>query len=386
MIQTQEELIENALLYFKRGDFSLGYRTLLDASLNTDSTEIFIKVLDFVEKYENESSDDKSSLLLLFTECCNQLKKIKIEFKNLVGTTILKADNITKDYNKGRFVLGPVNIELKKGDIFGLVGENGNGKTTLLTVLASLNKVSAGSLEYSFSSKNKDAYDVLSKLVYIPQRTAVWYGKVLDNLKFTLVHYGVKGKKNDLLVLMMVARFGLWKYKDLKWSELSSGYKMRFELARTMLRKPEIILLDEPLANLDILAQQIILEDLKMMSKSPVNPIAMVFSSQQLYEVEKISDEVIYLRNGKPSNELNIAEKTAKQLIIELDATNSREELETVFKELNLEKLEFNGGVYILYFKDEITFNNVLNTIASHQLNVTYIRDISKSTRRFFVY
>ncbi|WP_282071838.1 ATP-binding cassette domain-containing protein [Polaribacter atrinae] len=385
MIQTQEELIENALLYFKRGDFSLGYRTLLDASLNTDSVEVFTKVLDFVEKYETESSDDKSSLLLLFTECCNQLKNIKIETKNLVGTTILKAENITKDYNSGRFVLGPVNIELKKGDIFGLVGENGNGKTTLLTVLASLNKVSAGSLEYSFSSKNKDAYDVLSKLVYIPQRTAVWYGKVLDNLKFALVHYGVKGKKNDLLVLMMVARFGLWKYKDLKWSELSSGYKMRFELARTMLRKPEIILLDEPLANLDILAQQIILEDLKMMSKSPVNPIAMVFSSQQLYEVEKISDEVIYLRNGKPSNELNIAEKTEKQLIIELDATNSREELETVFKELNLEKLEFNGGVYILYFKDEITFNNVLNTIAIHQLNVTYIRDISKSTRRFFV-
>ncbi|WP_166386157.1 ATP-binding cassette domain-containing protein [Polaribacter sp. 11A2H] len=386
MIQTQEELIENALLYFKRGDFSLGYRTLLDASLNTDSTEIFTKVLDFVEKYENESSDDKSSLLLLFTECCNQLKKIKIETKNLVGTPILKAENITKDYNKGRFVLGPVNIELKKGDVFGLVGENGNGKTTLLTVLASLNKVSAGSLEYSFSSKNKDAYNVLSKLVYIPQRTAVWYGKVLDNLKFALVHYGVKGKKNDLLVLMMVARFGLWKYKDLKWSELSSGYKMRFELARTMLRKPEIILLDEPLANLDILAQQIILEDLKMMSKSPVNPIAMVFSSQQLYEVEKISDEVIYLRNGKPSNQLNIEGKTAKQLIIELDATNAREELETVFKELNLEKLEFNGGVYILYFKHEITFNIVLNTIASHQLNVTYIRDISKSTRRFFVY
>ncbi|WP_373941674.1 hypothetical protein OEG92_19380 [Polaribacter sejongensis] len=118
MIQTQEELIENALLYFKRGDFSLGYRTLLDASLNTDSVEVFTKVLDFVEKYENESSDDKSSLLLLFTECCNQLKKIKIETKNLVGTTILKADNITKDYNKGRFVLGPRKYRIEKRRYF----------------------------------------------------------------------------------------------------------------------------------------------------------------------------------------------------------------------------------------------------------------------------
>jgi ABC-2 type transport system ATP-binding protein len=386
MIETQEELIEKSLLYFKRGDFSLGYRTLLDVSLNTDSEKIFIKVLDFVEKYENESSDDKASLLSLFTECYNTVKSIKIAPKNTVGQTILVAENITKNYNKGRFVLGPVNIELKKGDIFGLVGENGNGKTTLLTVLASLNKQSSGVLKYSFSATTNDNYEVLSKLVYIPQRTAVWYGKVLDNLKFTLVQHGVKGKKNDLLVLMMVARFGLWKYKDLKWSELSSGYKMRFELARTMLRNPEIILLDEPLANLDILAQQIILEDLKMMSKSPVNPIAMVFSSQQVYEVEKISDELIYLRNGKPSNHLNLEKKDKNYLVIELDAESSREDLESVFNELQLEKLEFNGGVYILYFKENITFNDVLIGIAKNQLKVEYIRNISNSTRRFFVY
>ena len=384
MINTQEELINNSLLYFKRGDFSLGYRTLLDASLNTDSEKIFIKILDFVEKYESESSEDKSLLLSLFSECAEVIRSIKIESKNLVGTTILKGENITKNYNKGRFVLGPINVELKKGDIFGLVGENGNGKTTLLTALASLNKISSGKLEYSFSTKTKDNFDLLSKLVYIPQRTAVWYGKVLDNLKFALVNHGVKGEKNDLLVLMMVARFGLWKYKDLKWSELSSGYKMRFELARTMLRKPEIILLDEPLANLDILAQQIILEDLKMMSKSPVNPIAMVFSSQQLYEVEKISDAVIYLRNGKPTEDLNNEEEN--KLIIELDSDNSREELEQAFEAIQLEKLEFNGGVYILYFKEQITFNDVLIAIAKKELKAAYIRNISNSTRRFFVY
>jgi len=386
MIQTQEQLIENALLYFKRGDFSLGYRTLLDTALNTDSEEIFKKLLAFIEIYEKESSEDKSSLLSSFQECATEISKIKIEPQSGLGETILKAEKITKNYNKGRFILGPVDVDLKKGDIFGLVGENGNGKTTLLTVLASIIKETSGRLIYSFSSDKKDSYELLSKLVYIPQRTAVWYGKVLDNLKFALVHHHVKGEKNDLLVLMMVARFGLWKYKDLKWSELSSGYKMRFELARTMLRKPEIILLDEPLANLDILAQQIILEDLKMMSKSAVNPIAMVFSSQQLYEVEKISDKVIYLRNGKPSDQLNLEEKENNALIIELDSENERTEIEQVFVNNELQKLEFNGGVYILYFTKGISLNDVLIIIAKNDLKVQYIRDISKSTRRFFVY
>jgi ABC-2 type transport system ATP-binding protein len=386
MINKQEELIDNALLYFKRGDFSLGYRTLLDASLNTDSEAIFIETLAFVKEFEKESSEDKSSLLFLFEKCTEHIRSFKIENQNLLGKTILKAEKITKNYNKGRFVLGPVNVNLKSGDIFGLVGENGNGKTTLLTVLASIIKETSGSLTYSFSGDKKDSYELLSKLVYIPQRTDVWYGKVLDNLKFALVHHGVKGSKNDVLVLMMVARFGLWKYKDLKWSELSSGYKMRFELARTMLRKPEIILLDEPLANLDILAQQIILEDLKMMSKSPVNPIAMVFSSQQLYEVEKISDEVIYLRNGKPSNDLNLEDQQQNRLVLELDTVNNREEIERIFSENQLEKLEFNGGVYILSSHEHISFNDVLSVIAKNNFSVQYIRDISKSTRRFFVY
>jgi len=205
-------------------------------------------------------------------------------------------------------------------------------------------------------------------------------------LKFALVHHGVKDEKNDLLMYMMIARFGLWKYKNLKWKELSSGFKMRFELARTMLRKPEIVFLDEPLANLDILAQQVILEDLKMIAKSHVNPLAMIFSSQQLYEVEKVSDAVIYLRNGKPSDLLSLEEKEKNSLIIELDSKNTREDIEGVFDRESLEKIEFNGGVYILYFKEETSFNQVLSMIASNDLSIQYIRDISNSSRRFFVY
>ena len=63
---------------------------------------------------------------------------------------------------------------------------------------------------------------------------------------------------------------------------------MRFELARMLLRKPKILLIDEPLANLDILAQQTILDDFRNIAGSPYRPIAIVLSSQQLYEVEKL--------------------------------------------------------------------------------------------------
>lgn len=160
---------------------------------------------------------------------------------------------------------------------------------------------------------------------------------------------------------------------------------MRFELARTLLRQPEILLLDEPLANLDVLAQQVILEDLKSIANSVNNPIALLLSSQQLYEVEKVSDKVIFLKNGqyKDNSELNNAENDG--LIIEIDTQSSRENLLEVFKAFQLEKLNFNGGVYVAYFSADTEFYDVMSALGNAKTDIVYIRNISSSTRRFFV-
>lgn len=183
----------------------------------------------------------------------------------------------------------------------------------------------------------------------------------------------------------MIARLGLWNYKHLKWSELSSGYKMRFELARTLLRKPEVMLLDEPLANLDVLAQQVVLEDLKSICNSIVNPIALILSSQQLYEVEKVSDQVIYLKNGQYTDNNNSIEAHDQALIVEIDSSSSREQVKDAVQHLDPDKIAYNGGVYLVYFKSQVAFHDVVAALGTAQIKMTYIRDISVSTRRFFV-
>ena len=208
-----------------------------------------------------------------------------------------------------------------------MVGENGNGKTTLLRILARDLSYDSGVVKYYFTERPKNDYDLRTKLIYIPQRTEKWYGSLKDNLKFTLSSYGIPAEENELRTLLMIARLGLWQYQHLDWNALSSGYKMRFELARTLLRQPEILLLDEPLGNLDVLAQQVILEDLKMIANSVNHPIALILSSQQLFEVEKISDKVIFLRNGQyTDNAEATATEEAMPLIVEIDTTNTREE------------------------------------------------------------
>lgn len=378
-----QKRVQEVFLFFENRDTILGFRKLLDCAMDTQNMGIYneaIELTDWKEKNPNEMDSfiQKAKILLR-----------KIEMIDVVECSmehpVLKASQITKSYGKKHFSLGPVSLNIKKGQVYGLVGENGNGKTTLLRILAQEISYSKGELQYFFSTSPKDQFELCSKLVYIPQRTEKWYGSLKDNLKFVLSNYGVKPEENEMRTLIMIARLGLWNYKHLKWNELSSGFKMRFELARTLLRQPEILLLDEPLANLDVLAQQIILEDLKSIANSVNNPIALILSSQQLYEVEKVSDKVIFLKNGQYKDNSELQNTENKGLIIEVDSTNSREDLLQVFEALNLEKLNYNGGVYVAYFSVGTAFYEVISALGQAKIEVLYIRNISSSTRRFFV-
>ena len=376
--------VQETLQYFTQKDIGLAFRKLLDCAADTQQMSIYEKAIaltDWKEKHpaEVETLIEKATVLLREIADC-KVTELPTE------TAVLVAEEVRKHYALGRFQLGPISLSIKKGQVYGLVGENGNGKTTLLRILARDLSYDSGVVKYYFTERPKNDYDLRTKLIYIPQRTEKWYGSLKDNLKFTLSSYGIPAEENEPRTLLMIARLGLWQYQHLDWNALSSGYKMRFELARTLLRQPEILLLDEPLGNLDVLAQQVILEDLKMIANSVNHPIALILSSQQLFEVEKISDKVIFLRNGQyTDNAEATATEEAMPLIVEIDTTNTREELMAVFKAFALEKLNYNGGVYVAYFRPNTEYSAVLEALGKAKIDLTYIRNISASTRRFFV-
>ena len=376
--------VQETLQYFTQKDIGLAFRKLLDCAADTQQMSIYEKAIaltDWKEKHpaEVETLIEKATVLLREIADC-KVTELPTE------TAVLVAEEVRKHYALGRFQLGPISLSIKKGQVYGLVGENGNGKTTLLRILARDLSYDSGVVKYYFTERPKNDYDLRTKLIYIPQRTEKWYGSLKDNLKFTLSSYGIPAEENELRTLLMIARLGLWQYQHLDWNALSSGYKMRFELARTLLRQPEILLLDEPLGNLDVLAQQVILEDLKMIANSVHHPIALILSSQQLFEVEKISDKVIFLRNGQyTDNAEATTTEEAMPLIVEIDTTNTREELMAVFKAFALEKLNYNGGVYVAYFRPNTEYSAVLEALGKAKIDLTYIRNISASTRRFFV-
>jgi ABC-2 type transport system ATP-binding protein len=378
-----KERLKDVENHFLQNDLDLGYRRLIDLILDLGELNFYQEIIHYSDLYYNQSSSDelkKEKALEILTT----LKTVSPpEYKQ--EEVLISTTQVEKTYNKRKFRLHPITFDIKSREVVGLVGENGNGKTTLLRLICGELKPTDGEINYHFTKAKPYSYELRTKLVYVPQRIDVLYGSLLDNLQFTLTAYGINNKENILLANVMLARLGLWPYKDLQWKQLSSGYKMRFELAKTLLRRPEVLLLDEPLANLDILAQQIILEDLKYLSQSIRNPFGVILSSQQLYEVEKVSTEVLFLEQGKLKLQEDKEELNQNFTIIEIDVINDKEELLTALSNLNLIQLKFNGGSFIAYFDESVSINAIFIEIGKSSLQVKYIRDISKSSRRFFV-
>ncbi len=368
-------------------DFLLLTKRVIDLTLDTENIDFYRKTvsfLDWLDANPDPTTEKKEQFLSILDELYKELSgKPEISEKK---TTLLSVDNLIRTYKKTSFALGPISFSIKQGQIMGLVGENGNGKTTLLRSLCGELEPTGGKIDYLFPYE--DEYELRSQLIYIPQRTPSWHGSLLSNLYFTASSYGIYGEENLLTVELIIARMGLRKYRNYNWKDLSSGYKMRFELARALLRQPKLLLIDEPLANLDILAQQIVLDDFRDIASSPFRPLGIILSSQQLYEVEKASDSVLFLKNGTPRNltqDTDVTFVEVPKFIIEFESLWNQEQLRSAFESMNLEKLQINGGTYVASFPDTVLQEDFLRVILEKKIPIVYFRNISNSTRRFFL-
>lgn len=391
IIASYIEEVEQLLVYKEYGQLT---KRLIDLTLDTEDVTYYkymLDHLDWLDYHLNPSIDELqeryTALFLLLKDAL-----LRKDVRERSDKPLISIQNLTKTYIRGIFTLGPINLELKENQMIGLVGENGNGKTTLLRVLAKDLEYESGKVNYNFDYQ--DDYDLRSKLIYIAQRTPVWNGLLLDNLRYTAAMYGLKGEENEMKVDLVIARMGIRKFRNFAWKGLSSGYKMRFELARALLRNPKVMLIDEPLANLDIIAQKNVLDDLKGICSSPYRPIGIMLSSQQLYEVEKNSDDVLFLKNGKQKNLLQTTEAGStlteqvaefEPYILEFETPWEMGMVRKMLDGLNYINLQLNGGTYIATLPHGSSHEQFLAHTLREKMPITYFRDISKSTRRFFL-
>lgn len=302
-------------------------------------------------------------------------------------TIVCKAQSLTKTYtSRGvHFHLPPVDLHLYAGEITGIVGENGNGKTTLLRMLAGDLEPSGGNVSYpQFGVSNW--YDIKQHIAYIPQHITPWVGALKTNLLFTAAVHGVPTDIIEEQVDFVIHRLGLTKYEDANWSEISGGYKLRFELARAIVWKPSLLIIDEPLAHLDINAQQIFIQDIRYLAQSEKFPMSVFISSQHLHEMESISDNILFIKNGELlyNGKMQDFAQDRTQNQYELTTTASYAALCKALESIEEIKVDDVGQTKVIHTPISLTPAKLFSLLGAHNIDVQYFRDISTSTLKLF--
>ena len=320
--------------------------------------------------YTNDESETVNQLVHEFASLLPSFEK---EEAVALHKTVLKATDISKHYKVGEFSFKTFSFDLKAGSLTGVVGQNGNGKTTLLRMLC-------GDL---LATNNLDPYAIKQHIGFIPQRIPRWYGVLKDNLVFTLSNLNFSADEIEFRVEVMLKRLGLYDFKEHTWSQISGGYRTRFELAKVLLTKPRILVLDEPLANLDVKAQQTFLQDLRHMAKTEGHPMAVILSSQLLHEVEQVSDDLIFIKNGEcllqSTSEVNNFESN----IVEFISTTSYDLILKLSSAIEA-TLKSENNLYTISCSKNITTKQLLKAMIEADIDILYYRDITNSTKRLF--
>ena len=241
----------------------------------------------------------------------------------------IQIKNLKKKFNDS-FAVNGINFEIDKDRTLGLLGPNGCGKTTSIGMILGLIKPTSG--EIIIDNKNLDTFkrdEILARInfaspyIELPKKLTV-----RQNLEVYSRLYGIKNRKERIDEIS--EDLNISDFFERKTGELSSGQKNRVSLAKSLINKPEILLLDEPTASLDPDIGDFVRSYIQNYRSK--NKVTILLASHNMAEVERLCDSIIMMKNGKI-----IDRGTCKQIINK----HGRNNLEETFLKLARGKNEF---------------------------------------------
>ena len=213
---------------------------------------------------------------------------------------ICQTVNLSKKY-KGKVALEKVNINIKKGEIYGLIGENGAGKTTLIKTIAQLIKPTEGNVKLFGQTNENELCRLQKKMGYTIENPALYMDMTArQNLEVIRIEKGIPGTRDIDKVLAMVNLSDTGKKKV---KNFSLGMKQRLALAMVLLNEPEVLILDEPLNGLDPTGISELRSLLKKLNTE--NNITIILSSHILSELHKLATCYGIMHKGRIIEEIS---------------------------------------------------------------------------------
>jgi len=216
------------------------------------------------------------------------------------GPEVLRVDKLAVSFS-GRAVLREVSFMVRRGEFTGLIGPNGSGKTTLLRAILGLQALSGGTVQIASEA---DARGHQVAVGYVPQK--ILFDPDIPLRARDLVGLGTDGhrlgvplpsKRRRALVTEMLGAVDALSFADTRIGNLSGGEQQRALIAHALIRRPQLLLLDEPLANLDIRSEQ---EVVALLAKvAAEQQVAVLMSAHDMNPLLSVTDRIVYLANGR---------------------------------------------------------------------------------------
>ena len=209
----------------------------------------------------------------------------------------INIENLTRDFGTVR-ALDDLSLVVPSGIIFGFLGPNGAGKTTTIRILLGLLEPTSGRAEVMGYDTFTQADQVRASSGVLLEHTGIFeHLSAEDNLEFYGRVNNMPVGERHARIKELLAQFGLWEKREETAGKWSQGMKQKLAIARAVLHRPPLILLDEPTAGLDVMAAVAVRDDLASLAES--EGITIFLTSHNMVEAQRLCAQVAVIRRGK---------------------------------------------------------------------------------------
>ncbi|HHT97324.1 MAG TPA: ABC transporter ATP-binding protein [Clostridiales bacterium] len=283
---------------------------------------------------------------------------------------MVEIKNLVKRYDD-LIALDHLNLEIKEGEIFGLLGPNGSGKSTAINCILSLLKYDKGEINIFNKPMRPNSYDIKKDIGIVMQNVAVIDGlTVYENIDYFCGLYVTDKEKRKKLIDEAIDFVGLNEFSKMKPKKLSGGLLRRLNIACGIAHKPRLIMMDEPTVAVDPQSRNNILDGIKKLNSEGAT---IIYTSHYMEEVEQLCTKIAILDNGRvialgTKEELKSLISTGEIIVVE--AYNLTEmHLKDIREFPHLMDISYLNNKLTLRFKsDKSCLVNIINYIESKEI------------------
>ena len=294
----------------------------------------------------------------------------------------LEVSNLNKTYKNGFTALNNVSLSVEQGDFFALLGANGAGKSTLIGIISSLVNKSKGDVNIHGFDLDTQRSQAKAMIGLVPQEFNFNVFEPVEEILLNQAgYYGVPRKEAKVRAKQLLEQLELWDKRSSMSNELSGGMKRRLMIARALIHRPKLLILDEPTAGVDIEIRRSMWEFLKQLNAAG---ITIILTTHYLEEAESLCRNIAIINKG------DIVENTSmKSLLTRLQTQtfvlDLKEPLSALPETDEFEIRMIDESTLEVELDKERSINRIFDVLNSHNIRVDSLRNKTNRLEELFI-